>query len=547
MPEEPVTFDELEQLLLRLTGNSIEALEQQIQTRLKEQTLVGGKRVTRQELPELPQDAVTTVHRVKVSLYGAKPPVWRRLEIPGAMPLNLVHAVLQIAFDWHDYHLHAFETVCGQFGSPDHDDDWAERQDEATATLAQVAGAERAKVVYSYDFGDDWRHDIVVEKIIPAEPGVAYPRCTGGRRDGPPEDCGGIWVFNEQFADFGDLFNVGDLERERHPGQDLGHGLDPGPLSQAPVADSRASSVVRCPRDHLTGLETAGQSTDFQLATGHPAAPPAGSAALPAHPGGRGPGLHPAQWRLLRAAVDPGPDDLFIAADPHQRIYGNRVALTSLRISVRGRSRRLSLNYRTTQEILAWALPLLGADPVTGLDGEADSLLGYRSPMHGPRPQAWQAASRTEEFGLLAERVRSWLSAGLEPHAIGVTARSAALVREAREALEAAGIATASLSGRSHVPAVRTGTMHAMKGLEFQAVAVIGVEQGLVPEPGAVTPETEDPLAYAQDLQRERCVLFVACTRARDHLHVSGTGEPSPFLPPGAVEPVPPPAALHSR
>ena len=115
-----------------------------------------------------------------------------------------------------------------------------------------------------------------------------------------------------------------------------------------------------------------------------------------------------------------------------------------------------------------------------------------------------------------------------------MTARSAALIREAREALEAAGIATASLSGRSHVPAVRTGTMHAMKGLEFQAVAVIGVEQGLVPEPGAVTPETEDPLAHAQDLQRERCILFVACTRARDHLHVSGTGEPSSFLPPGA-------------
>ena len=73
----------------------------------------------------------------------------------------------------------------------------------------------------------------------------------------------------------------------------------------------------------------------------------------------------------------------------------------SLRISVRGRSRRLSLNYRTTQEILAWALPLLGTDPVTGLDGEADSLLGYRSPMHGPRPQAWQAASRTRSSAFL--------------------------------------------------------------------------------------------------------------------------------------------------
>ena len=148
-----------------------------------------------------------------MSLYGAKPPVWRRLEIPSAMPLNLVHAALQIAFGWHGYHLHAFETVCGEFGSPDQDDDWAERQDEATATLVQVAGAERARVVYRYDFGDDWRHDMVVETIIPAEPGVAYPRCTGGRRDGPPEDCGGIWVFNEQFADLGDLFTVRDLNQ----------------------------------------------------------------------------------------------------------------------------------------------------------------------------------------------------------------------------------------------------------------------------------------------------------------------------------------------
>ena len=85
--------------------------------------------------------------------------------------------------------------------------------------------------------------------------------------------------------------------------------------------------------------------------------------------------------------------------------------------------------------------------------------------------------------------------------------------------------------------------MHAMKGLEFQAVAVIGVEQGLVPEPAAVTPESEDALAHAQDLQRERCVLFVACTRARDHLYVSGTGEPSMFLPPHEADP----ATVRSR
>ena len=208
---------------------------------------------------------------------------------------------------------------------------------------------------------------------------------------------------------------------------------------------------------------------------------------------------------------------------------------------MRGRSRRLSLNYRTTQEILAWAVPLLGTDPVVGLDGEVDSLLGYRSPMHGPRPERRVTTARAQEFHFLAERLRSWLAAGIEPHAIGVAARSAGLVREARQALKADGIATVSLSGRGNPKAVRAGTMHAMKGLEFQAVAVIGVEQGLVPAPAMVTPETEDAAAHAQDLQRERCALFVACTRARDHLYVSGTGEPSVFLPSGEVSAPPPP------
>jgi len=240
--------------------------------------------------------------------------------------------------------------------------------------------------------------------------------------------------------------------------------------------------------------------------------------------------LHSAHWRLLREAVAERPDDLFIAGDPHQRIYPNRVSLTSMGISVRGRSRKLSLNYRTTQEILAWAMPLLGSDPVTGLDGEADSLIGYRSPMHGQRPQIRPAATRGEEFSSLAKRVRSWLAAGFEPGAIGIAARSARLVREAREALLADGIATTSISGRDGGTGVRAGTMHAMKGLEFRAVAVIGVEDGVVPDPAAIMTDDGDPLARAQDRQRERCLLFVACTRARDHLYVSHTGEPSPFL-----------------
>ena len=315
----------------------------------------------------------------------------------------------------------------------------------------------------------------------------------------------------------------------------------PRPGRGRPLSKAQRSQVWQAAQQVTAGLAATSQTTHLQLA--NEATRLLRQAGTPPYRHilvDEAQDLHPSQWRLLRAAVAPGPDDLFIAADPHQRVYDNRVSLASLGISVRGRSRRLSLNYRTTQEILAWAVPLLGTEPVTGLDGEVDSLIGYRSPMHGPRPRHKLTVSRAEEFTFLAERIGSWLSDGLEPHAIGVAARSAALIREAREALRAAGIVTVSLNGRGGTKAVRAGTMHAMKGLEFQAVAVIGVEQGLVPEPAAITPEDEDATTHAQDLQRERCLLFVACTRARDHLYVSGTGQPSIFLPPREAAPQPP-------
>jgi Plasmid pRiA4b ORF-3-like protein len=212
MPKKPMpSTDELARMLWQAEAKAGDMLMQQMLDRLGQQTFVGGKRVAIQTLPRLPKKAATTVHRVKVSLHGSKPPVWRRIEIPSAMRLDLVHKVMQVAFDWEGYHLHAFETVCGEFGAPDDDDDWSDRKDETAAALAQVAAAEKAKAVYSYDFGDDWRHDIVVEKITPAEPGVAYPRCTDGRRQAPPEDCGGIWAFNEYQAELDDTFDASEV------------------------------------------------------------------------------------------------------------------------------------------------------------------------------------------------------------------------------------------------------------------------------------------------------------------------------------------------
>ena len=240
--------------------------------------------------------------------------------------------------------------------------------------------------------------------------------------------------------------------------------------------------------------------------------------------------LHPAQWRLLRARVPAGPDDMFIVGDAHQRIYDNRVSLARVGVNVRGRSKRLMVNYRTTQEILALAVPALGKASITGLDDEADTLTGYRSPLHGRRPKVVGARTREAERDALVRQVTAWRGDGIEAHAIGVAARSNWMAKEAAGALNAAGIATVSLSAKSRKDAVRVGTMHGMKGLEFQAVAVIGVSDGAVPAPSAVTSVAADPVAHAQDLQRERCLLFVALTRARDHLYISYNGTPSAFL-----------------
>jgi superfamily I DNA/RNA helicase len=240
--------------------------------------------------------------------------------------------------------------------------------------------------------------------------------------------------------------------------------------------------------------------------------------------------LHPAQWRLLRAAVPTGPDDMFIVGDAHQRIYDNHVSLARVGVNVRGRSKRLTVNYRTTQEILALAFPALGKVAVTGLDDEADTLIGYRSPLHGRRPKVVAARTREAEHDALVRRVAAWREEGIEPHAIGVAARFNWTAKEAATALNAAGISTVSLAAKASKDAVRVGSMHGMKGLEFQAVAVIGVAEGIVPAPSALTDVADDPVAYAQDLQRERCLLFVALTRARDHLYISYSGSPSVFL-----------------
>jgi len=239
--------------------------------------------------------------------------------------------------------------------------------------------------------------------------------------------------------------------------------------------------------------------------------------------------LHPAQWRLLRALVEPGPNDMFLLADPYQRIYDSHVSLAQLGIDVRGRTRRLTLNYRTTHEILDLSVRVLGGDPTVGLDGQEDTLRGYRAVTRGAVPELAAHDSRDGEYEALIERVGTWLDQGVEPHAIGVAARTGQLVRSISRILGEAHIPVAD--EKRGVDGVRVATMHRMKGLEFQCLAVVGLDAGLLPAPHAITSAAEDPHAHRQDLQRERCLLFVAMTRARDVLYLSHSGSPSPLLP----------------
>ena len=146
-----------------------------------------GKRLTR-----VPSGL--TVHKVKITLRGSAPPIWRRLEVSSSTTLQHLHRAIQEAFGWEGYHLWVFHTPTGEYGVADRE---LGHRNAASTKLKDVAPRAGARVLYTYDFGDDWEHDLLVEDVHPAEAGVAYPRCLTGRRACPPEDCGGIWGYQE--------------------------------------------------------------------------------------------------------------------------------------------------------------------------------------------------------------------------------------------------------------------------------------------------------------------------------------------------------------
>jgi hypothetical protein len=236
--------------------------------------------------------------------------------------------------------------------------------------------------------------------------------------------------------------------------------------------------------------------------------------------------LSPAALALLRASVPEGKNDMFLVGDAHQRIYRNRASLSKAGIDIRGRGRRLRINYRTTDEIRRWAAAQLANCSIDDLDGQPDTLAGYKSLTHGEKPDDEAVKSREEERKAIRKTLKNLQEDGIKDSGICVVVRTNEEAIEYSEWIESQGWKVLRLerdvSDDQNTPGIRVATMHRIKGLEFEAVIIAGYRG---PEYWAkIFAEEADPGAFVDVLSSERCLLHVAATRAKKYLMVRYLG-----------------------
>ncbi len=237
-----------------------------------------------------------------------------------------------------------------------------------------------------------------------------------------------------------------------------------------------------------------------------------------------------AELRLLAALGGGRPNGLFLAGDLGQRIFQTPFSWRSLGVDVRGRSHTLRINYRTSHQIRLQADRLLPPE-LADVDGNAEKRGATVSVFNGPAPELTTFDSPEEETEAIAGWLRARQSEGYAPQAIGVFVRSEAQVERALSAVRAAGLRPVRLDVRSGgVPgSVAVGTMHLAKGLEFRAVVVAACDDEVIPLQGRIE-HVADEADLEEVYSTERHLLYVACTRARDRLLVTGVEPASEFL-----------------
>lgn len=237
-----------------------------------------------------------------------------------------------------------------------------------------------------------------------------------------------------------------------------------------------------------------------------------------------------AEARFLGALAGGKADGLFFAGDLGQRIFQQPFSWKALGLDVRGRSFTLRVNYRTSHQIRMHADRLLPAS-VSDVDGNAESRRGTISMFDGPPPTVEVFASADEEQKAVGAWIARRLREGCQPHEIAVFVRSNGQLKRARAALEAVGAKGVELNERNEVTngSIAVSTMHFAKGLEFKSVVVMACDDEIIP-----LQERIESVADDADLEEvydtERHLLYVACTRARDHLLVTGVDPVSEFL-----------------
>lgn len=237
-----------------------------------------------------------------------------------------------------------------------------------------------------------------------------------------------------------------------------------------------------------------------------------------------------AQLRFLAALGVSGPNSLFFAGDLGQRIFQQPFSWKSLGVDIRGRSRTLHINYRTSHQIRAQADQLLGPE-IGDVDGNTETRRGTVSVFNGPTPQIQASATPEGEISSVAAWLAARTKEGYAAHEIGVFVRSDAQLDRARAAVSASGLSfkvlddgVETISGH-----VAISTMHRAKGLEFRAVVVMACDDEVLPLQERIETAGEDS-DLKEVYDTERHLLYVACTRARDRLLVSSTEPGSEFL-----------------
>ncbi|OWY40965.1 DNA helicase [Xenophilus sp. AP218F] len=237
-----------------------------------------------------------------------------------------------------------------------------------------------------------------------------------------------------------------------------------------------------------------------------------------------------AQLRFLAAIGHIRPDSLFFTGDIGQRIFQTAFSWKALGVDVRGRSRTLTINYRTSHQIRQLADKLL-APEISDVDGNQEQRGGTVSVFNGPEPEILECKDVEEEISAVADWLKKQVAQGVKLNEIGVFVRSDLEVERAKLSLHAAGLPFVVLNERILLSedAVSISTMHFVKGLEFRAVALIACDEGVLPSSQRINDVTD-----ASDLfevqETERHLFYVACTRARDALFITSGGRRSEYL-----------------